>query len=130
MVAALLDACDVVLARPPAHLKAADARRLTARARERGAVLVVAGAGWPEAAEVQLTVVGVDVGGPRPGPRPAAGPPGGGGGRRQGSGGPGAAGRVVAARIPMAAWLRAQTAWTGRVEVVDERRAHARRVVS
>ncbi len=58
VVAALVDAFDVVLARPasPSSVKAADARRLTARVRERGAVLVVAGAGWPEAAEVQLTV--------------------------------------------------------------------------
>ncbi len=56
VVAALVDALDVVLARPPSPVKAADARRLTARARERGAVLVVSGTGWPEAAEVQLTV--------------------------------------------------------------------------
>jgi hypothetical protein len=56
VVAALLDAFDVVLARPPAHVKIADARRLTARVRERGAVLVIAGAGWSDAAEVQLTV--------------------------------------------------------------------------
>jgi len=56
VVAALVDAFDMVLARPPAHLNGADARRLTARARERGAVLVMAGSGWPEPAEVQLTV--------------------------------------------------------------------------
>ncbi len=58
VVAALVDAFDVVLARPPAHVKGADARRLTARARERGAVLVLSGppGAWPEAAEVQLTV--------------------------------------------------------------------------
>ena len=58
VVAALVDVFDVVLARPPAHVKGADARRLTARARERGAVLVLSGAAgaWPEAAEVQLTV--------------------------------------------------------------------------
>lgn len=55
VVAALADACDVVLARPPAHVKAADVRRLTARVRERGTVLVVSGA-WPEPAEVQLAV--------------------------------------------------------------------------
>jgi hypothetical protein len=61
VVAALADGFDVVLARPPSVVKAADARRLTARVRERGAVLVVAGssagAAWPEAAEVRLDVV-------------------------------------------------------------------------
>jgi hypothetical protein len=55
VVAALADACDVVLARPPARVSPADARRLTARVRERGAVLVVAGP-WPEGAEVALAV--------------------------------------------------------------------------
>jgi hypothetical protein len=57
VVAALLDAFDVVLAGPPPGLRAADARRLTARVRERGAVLVAPGGpGWPEPAEVRLTV--------------------------------------------------------------------------
>jgi hypothetical protein len=57
VVAALLDAFDVVLARPPAGsgVRGADGRRLTARVRERGAVLVVAGA-WAEPAEVRLTL--------------------------------------------------------------------------
>lgn len=43
IVAALLDAFDVVLVRPPAgrRLRLGDARRLSARARERGAVLVL-----------------------------------------------------------------------------------------
>ncbi|GAC1542606.1 MAG: hypothetical protein NVS3B12_30730 [Acidimicrobiales bacterium] len=40
VVGALLDAVDVVMVRPPAHLRAGDARRLTTRARERGGVLV------------------------------------------------------------------------------------------
>ena len=57
VVAALVDAVDVVLARPQSPVKAADARRLTARVRERGAVLVVCGDGWPERAEVRLDVV-------------------------------------------------------------------------
>ena len=60
VVAALLDAFDVVLAAPPRDLRAADARRLTARVRERGAVLVATdgrGVAWPEPAEVRLTVV-------------------------------------------------------------------------
>ena len=43
VVAALLDAVDVVLVRPPPRLPAPQARRLAARARERGAVLVPLG---------------------------------------------------------------------------------------
>lgn len=58
-VAALLDGCDLVLARPPARVRAADARRLAARARERGSVLVVAG-GWPEAPDVSFAVERVE----------------------------------------------------------------------
>jgi hypothetical protein len=118
VVGALVDACDVVLARPPAHVKAADARRLTARARERGAVLVVAGA-WPEGAEVQLTVAGAAWEGL-----------GQGFGRLQGrrvevvAGGRGAAARER--RVSL--WLPHPDG--GIREVVDERRAHARRVVS
>jgi hypothetical protein len=54
-VAALLDAVDVVLSRPPGHVGAARARRLAARTRERSAVLVVTGA-WPEPADVRLAV--------------------------------------------------------------------------
>ena len=54
-VAALLDAVDVVLARPPGRVGAAAARRLAARARERSTVLVVPGA-WPEAVDVRLEV--------------------------------------------------------------------------
>lgn len=58
VVATLLEGFDVVLGRSPAGgVRAADARRLTARARERGAVLVVAGS-WPEAVDVRLTVAG------------------------------------------------------------------------
>jgi hypothetical protein len=126
VVAALVDACDVVLARPPAHLKAADARRLTARARERGAVLVLSGAGWPEAAEVQLAVAASVWEGL---------------GRGHG--------RLLGRRVEVVAGGRGAAARERRVglwlphpdgglrgledvavEVVDERRAHARRVVS
>ena len=60
VVAALLDAFEVVLARPPAGgVRPTDARRLAARARERGSVLVRLGqpAAWPQVAEVSLTVV-------------------------------------------------------------------------
>ena len=60
VVATLLDALDLVIAWPPrgsGSVRAADARRLAARARERGAVLVVAGGGWPEAPDIRLSVV-------------------------------------------------------------------------
>ena len=55
VVAALLDAVDVVLVRPPPRLPAPQARRLAARARERGAVLVPLGP-WPEPADLRLVV--------------------------------------------------------------------------
>jgi hypothetical protein len=55
VVAAFLDAVDVVLVRAPARLPAAQARRLAARARERGAVLVPLGT-WPEPADLRLAV--------------------------------------------------------------------------
>lgn len=60
VVATLLDAFDVVLAWPPPHLRAAEARRLVARTRERSSVLVLgAGPGrWPERCEVSLMVAG------------------------------------------------------------------------
>jgi len=65
VVAALLDAVDVVVAWPSGRLQGADARRLAARGRERGAVLVVSGPArrsgtepaWTEAVDVRLTVV-------------------------------------------------------------------------
>ena len=56
VVATLVDAFDVVLVRPPRRLRAADARRLAARTRERGAVLVVSGP-WPEAPELRVDLV-------------------------------------------------------------------------
>ncbi|MHA3700912.1 hypothetical protein ACXR2U_01905 [Jatrophihabitans sp. YIM 134969] len=49
-VGALVDAVDLVVVRPPGRLPDGDVRRLTARARSRGAVLVVltpGGIGWP-----------------------------------------------------------------------------------
>jgi hypothetical protein len=55
VVAALLDAVDVVLVRSPAELPAGQARRLAARARERGAVLVPLGP-WSEPADLRLSV--------------------------------------------------------------------------
>lgn len=56
VVAALVDALDVVLVAPPAQSRprAGDARRLGARVRERGGVLVALGA-W-EGADVRLAV--------------------------------------------------------------------------
>ena len=45
VVAALIDALDVVIARPPTTLTASMARRVAARARERGAALVLVDAG-------------------------------------------------------------------------------------
>jgi hypothetical protein len=54
VVAALLDGVSVVLADVPRHVGTAEARRLVARARERGAVLVVSGGTWP--AGVALTL--------------------------------------------------------------------------
>lgn len=56
VVAALLDAIDVVLVRPPSRLPAAVARRLAARARERRSVLLPVGAAWPIAPDLRLAV--------------------------------------------------------------------------
>ena len=60
VVGALLDAVDVVIAHPPAHLRGGDARRLTARARERGSTLIplLPGRAWADGADVRLTVTG------------------------------------------------------------------------
>lgn len=72
VVAALVDGFDVVLAWPPskAPVRAVDARRLAARTRERGAVLIVVKPpksgvgtregterGWPDAADLGLRVI-------------------------------------------------------------------------
>jgi len=58
VVATLVDAFDVVLVRPRRRIGVADARRLTARARERGCVLVVLGdtATWPDALDTELSI--------------------------------------------------------------------------
>ncbi|CAA9217049.1 MAG: hypothetical protein AVDCRST_MAG76-474 [uncultured Acidimicrobiales bacterium] len=59
VVAALLDGVDLVVAAVPPGLRAPDARRLGARARERGSVLIPllpAGASWVEGADVRLRV--------------------------------------------------------------------------
>ncbi|OAA28670.1 hypothetical protein UG55_1005185 [Frankia sp. EI5c] len=55
VVAALLDAVDVVVLRPPPGGRGTEGRRLAARARERGAVLLVVGE-W-DAPDLRLSVV-------------------------------------------------------------------------
>jgi hypothetical protein len=57
VTAALIDAVDVVLVRPPRRVRLTDARRLVARARERGSVLVPISSTWSEAADIRLRVV-------------------------------------------------------------------------
>ena len=58
VAAAMIDGVDLILLRAPRGAKAADARRLAAKARERGAVLVPFGDGWPEGADLRLSVAG------------------------------------------------------------------------
>lgn len=65
VVAALVDGVDLILLAPPAGLRAPDARRLVARAKERGTVLVpVRGGGvsgcWPESPDLRLEVTSVE----------------------------------------------------------------------
>jgi RecA/RadA recombinase len=54
VTAALLDGVSVVVADAPRGVRVGDARRLVARARERGAVLVVRGNTWPADAVLTL----------------------------------------------------------------------------
>jgi hypothetical protein len=64
VAAALLDGIDLLILAPPVRVRGADARRLAARARERGVVMVVlegstsTGFGWPEPPDIKLTVTG------------------------------------------------------------------------
>lgn len=70
VVAALVDAFDVVLCGLDRSPSSSEVRRLQARARERGAVLVVVGGtigsvgrarrAWPDAADVEISVVGAE----------------------------------------------------------------------
>lgn len=56
VVAALVDGFDLILVRPPARVRPVDARRLAARVRERGAVMVVVDTpGWPESPDIRLS---------------------------------------------------------------------------
>ena len=56
VTASLLEAFDLVVVHPPARAGQGDMRRLTARARERSAVLLITGA-W-EGAQINLSVTG------------------------------------------------------------------------
>ena len=57
VTAALLEGFDVVLLRAAGQVSYSDARKLEARARERGSVLAVMGDGWPGSAAVRLGIV-------------------------------------------------------------------------
>jgi membrane protein implicated in regulation of membrane protease activity len=57
VTAALIEGFDVVLLSPPSRTSQPDARKLEARARERGAVLAVLG-DWPGSADMRLRVTG------------------------------------------------------------------------
>ena len=57
VVAALVDAIDVVLVCPPQRVAMGDARRLAARARERGAVLLLVGHTSSLTVDVRCTVI-------------------------------------------------------------------------
>lgn len=57
VTAALLEGFDVVLLRAAGPINHSDARKLEARARERGSVLAVMGDGWPGSAAVRLGIV-------------------------------------------------------------------------
>jgi hypothetical protein len=57
VVAALLDGVALVVAPAPSHLRAGEARRLTARARERASVLVALGR-WPAEASLRVCARG------------------------------------------------------------------------
>jgi hypothetical protein len=62
VAAALLDAVDLVVVAPGARVRAADARRLAARARQRGSVLVpfgVPAGGW-EGTDLRLSMDGAE----------------------------------------------------------------------
>ena len=56
-LAALVGAVDIVVVAPRHRIREADARRMGARLRERGSVLIHVGDRWPVGADVQLDVV-------------------------------------------------------------------------
>ena len=56
-LAALVGSVDIVIVAPRHRVREADARRMAARLRERGSVLIHVGDRWPVGADVQLDVV-------------------------------------------------------------------------
>lgn len=58
VVAALVEGVSLVVADLPPRVRLADARRIAARARERGSVLVTLGSQWPERVAVRLRAEG------------------------------------------------------------------------
>jgi hypothetical protein len=56
VTAALLEGFDIVLVHIPGSVKPAEARKLEARARERGSVLVVFASAWPGAVDLRLEI--------------------------------------------------------------------------
>lgn len=56
VVGALVDGFDLLVVHPPARVRAADGRRLTARLREKGSVMILMDApGWPDSPDIRLT---------------------------------------------------------------------------
>ncbi len=58
VVAALVDAFDVVAVSSPSQVSLRDARRLLSRVRDRGGILIDVGDCWPEAHDIELRVHG------------------------------------------------------------------------
>lgn len=59
VVGAMVDGFDLLMLRAPGRVRPADARRLAARARERGTVLLLVDpARWPESPDLRLSVEG------------------------------------------------------------------------
>jgi hypothetical protein len=57
VAAALVDGFDLLMLRPPGRVRPVDARRLAARVRERGTVLLVVDApDWPESSDLRLSL--------------------------------------------------------------------------
>jgi hypothetical protein len=56
VVGALIDGVDMILVAPPGRATPRDARRLAARVRERGTVMVALGSRWPDQGDLHLAV--------------------------------------------------------------------------
>ena len=99
VVAALVDGFDLLLLHAGrGGVRSVDARKLVARARERGTVLVQLGPGWDGGGRPLPADRRGPLGGPRRRLRPPAGPAGHPRGHRPGSGRPPPPGRALAAR--------------------------------